>query len=95
MEHRSLKVVSNIAETINQPVYIVGGYVRDMILNRPSSDIDFVTIGNGIDLTRKVAAELKIDQVTVFKNFGTGMIKVNDLELQFVGARKESYRKNL
>jgi len=94
MEHRSLKVVSNIAETINQPVYIVGGYVRDMILNRPSSDLDFVTIGNGIDLTRKVAAELKIDQVTVFKNFGTGMIKVNDLELQFVGARKESYRKN-
>ncbi len=90
----SLKIVSSTAELLNQPVYIVGGYVRDMILNRPSSDIDFVTIGNGVELTKKVAFELKIDQVTIFKNFGTGMIKVKGLELQFVGARKESYRKN-
>ena len=94
LEHESLKVVSNTAESLSQPVYIVGGYVRDMILNRPSTDIDFVTIGNGVELTKKVASKLKINQVTVFKNFGTGMIKINNLELQFVGARKESYRKN-
>lgn len=94
LEHSSLRVVANVAKSLNQPSYIVGGYVRDMLLNRPSKDIDFVTIGNGIELTNKVANELKIDQVTVFKNFGTGMIKVKGLELQFVGARKESYRTN-
>ena len=74
------------------PVFIVGGYVRDLILNRPNKDIDFVTIGGGIALAEQVAKELGGVQVTVFQNFGTASIKFEDYELEFVGARKESYR---
>src|SRR5690606_36432888 len=73
--------------------YVVGGYVRDIILKRTSKDIDFVCVGSGIDLARAVAKQLGRDaNVTVFKNFGTAQIRIQDLELEFVGARKESYR---
>jgi len=72
-------------------VFVIGGFVRDLILDRPSKDIDIVTEGKGIDLARDVSKELGIRKVNVFKNFGTAMFNCGDLEVEFVGARKESY----
>ena len=75
--------------------YVIGGYVRDLYLGRPSKDIDIVTIGSGIKLANAVAANLKPSpRVNVFKNFGTAMLKYRDMEIEFVGARKESYQRN-
>src|SRR5204863_7804166 len=73
--------------------FVVGGYVRDIFLKRDSKDIDIVVVGSGIDLARHVASKMG-DEVNVsyFKNFGTAMIKHAGLEVEFVGARKESYR---
>lgn len=87
------KIISDVAAENKQTVYAVGGYVRDLLMNRnASTDIDFVTEQNGIFLAEKVAAAIhpKI-KVSVFKTYGTAMFKHNDLELEFVGARKESY----
>ncbi|WP_316787186.1 CCA tRNA nucleotidyltransferase [Pedobacter frigiditerrae] len=85
------KVLANIAEQTKTEAYVIGGFVRDLFLNRPSKDIDVVILGNGIDFAEKVGQQLKT-KVAVFKNFGTAMLKYNDLEIEFVGARKESYR---
>jgi len=85
--------VSLCAEELGLETYVVGGYVRDLILKRPSKDIDFVCLGSGIDLAKKVAATYGVHvPVSIFKNFGTAMIKLDDWEVEFVGARKESYR---
>ena len=86
------KTISKIADQIGQPVFVIGGFVRDHILKRETKDIDIVTLGSGIDLANKVSKELYSSPVKIFKNFGTAMILVNDIEIQFVGARKESYR---
>lgn len=76
---------------MNVEGYIVGGYVRDLLMKRPNKDIDFVCVGNGIDWAERVGK--KLDQpVTVFKNFGTAMVRYGDFQLEFVGARKESYQ---
>ncbi len=89
-------VISAAGEAVDQDVYVVGGYVRDFYLKRTKDadelDIDFVTIGSGIELAQKVAEKLGTDNLSVFKQFGTAHIKYNDLDLEFVGARKESYR---
>lgn len=74
------------------PTYLVGGFVRDLILNRPNKDIDFVCVGSGIELATQVAAVLELPPPVVFRNFGTAMLKAGEYELEFVGARKESYR---
>jgi len=75
------------------PAYVVGGYVRDRLLARASKDIDIVCVGSGIDLAQQVAGELHpVPRITIFQRFGTAMIKHRDIELEFVGARKESYR---
>ncbi len=75
--------------------YVIGGYVRDIYLKRPSKDIDIVTVGDGIELATRVSQQLKNKpRVNVFKNFGTAMLKYKDLEVEFVGARKESYTHN-
>jgi poly(A) polymerase len=76
------------------PTYVVGGFVRDLILNRSNKDIDFVCVGSGIKLAQQVAKDMGDVAVTIFKNFGTAMIKVGERELEFVGARKESYRED-
>ena len=88
------KTISSVAGQIDQKAFVIGGYVRDQILNRTTKDIDIVTVGSGIELAKKTAKVLNSSTVKVFKNFGTAMINVGDLEVQFVGARKESYRKD-
>ena len=95
LKHHIFKTVSEIADQLNQETYVIGGFVRDIILNRPSQDIDIVTIGSGIRLSELVARKLGPSiQVSVFKNFGTAMLKYQSLEVEFVGARKESYNEN-
>lgn len=88
------KSVASAAARLGVPAFVVGGYVRDLILQRPNKDLDFVCLGSGIRLAESVAKDLGQVQVTVFKNFGTAMIKLGDRELEFVGARKESYRED-
>lgn len=91
-------VISDAGQAVGQEVYVVGGYVRDFYLNRSKDaeeqDIDFVTIGSGIDLAETVAEKLGSDNLSVFKQFGTAHIKHENMDLEFVGARKESYRKD-
>jgi poly(A) polymerase len=87
------RTVGRIADELGQDAFVVGGYVRDLILKRPSKDIDFVCLGSGISLAQKVSESFdKHVTLSVFKNFGTAMIKLEDFEIEFVGARKESYR---
>lgn len=88
------KIVSQAADELSYETYVIGGYVRDLLLNsNEPKDIDFVCVGSGIELAQKVKSILDTEsKVQVFKNFGTAMLKHNDLELEFVGARKESYR---
>ena len=95
LTHPIIKIIGAIADEANIETYLVGGFVRDLILQRPCKDIDLVCIGNGIDLATKVANHFGNKYaLAVFKNFGTAMIKLDDVELEFVGARKESYRSN-
>ncbi|MDB5021786.1 MAG: tRNA nucleotidyltransferase [Pedobacter sp.] len=92
--HLGHPVFSLLAETAQNnaiEAYVIGGFVRDILLHRPSKDIDIVVLGNGIEFAELLGAKLKT-KVNVFKNFGTAMLRYNDLELEFVGARKESYR---
>src|ERR1700744_5505764 len=91
LQHPLFSIISNAAAEQNVHAYVIGGFVRDLLLNRPSKDIDIVVIGNGIDFAEKVAQKLKV-KLSVFKNFGTAMLKYKDIEVEFVGARKESYR---
>jgi poly(A) polymerase len=93
LTHPIFKVLASIADMSKTEAYVIGGFVRDLFLNRPSKDIDIVVIGNGIDFAEKVGEKLGT-KVAVFKNFGTAMLKYKDLEVEFVGARKESYRAN-
>ncbi|MFD0763841.1 CCA tRNA nucleotidyltransferase [Mucilaginibacter lutimaris] len=91
LQHPVFSVISKLAAEQNVQAYAIGGYVRDIFLNRPSKDIDIVILGNGIDFAEAVAAKLNV-KVSVFKNFGTAMLRYQDVEVEFVGARKESYR---
>ena len=95
LQHPIFKVISDVATEMNQETYVIGGFVRDIILKRPSVDIDVVTIGNGIALAKKVAERIHPKlKVSVFKNFGTAMFTNKGLEIEFVGARKESYQRD-
>lgn len=92
-QQKILEIISGIASQHHTECYVVGGFVRDAILHRPSKDIDILVVGSGIELAEKVADRLHC-QVHVFKNFGTAQIKSGSLEIEFVGARKESYNRN-
>ncbi len=94
LENPIFSIVSQVSEEQNLPAYVIGGFVRDSILKRPSKDIDIVVQGSGIRLAELVAEKAGIKNVTVFKNFGTAMLRYGDMEVEFVGARKESYRTN-
>ncbi len=104
MTHNNLKehltdpifqVIGKTADDLGLEVYVVGGYVRDLFLDRHSADLDFVTVGSGIELARAVSERLgKKGKLTVYANYGTAQIKHKGLELEFVGARKESYTRN-
>lgn len=87
------KIISEVAHRNSQTVYIVGGYVRDLLMKRQvATDIDFVTEQNGIELAQAVASEINPNlKVSIFRTYGTAMFKHNQLDLEFVGARKESY----
>ena len=83
--------VASIAEQLSTPAYVVGGYVRDWFLGRPLNDIDIVVVGSGIEVADRLGCELGVN-VSVFKNFGTAMLRQGGTEIEFVGARRESYR---
>lgn len=89
-------VISEAARDLNVESYVIGGFVRDFILERGTpKDIDVVAVGSGIELAQSVAARLPgKPKVSVFKNYGTAMLKTDDLEVEFVGARRESYRED-
>lgn len=89
-----LRRIGEIADSMGREVYVVGGYVRDIFLQRPVNDIDFVTVGSGISLAKEVSEALgRGDHLTVYANYGTAQIKYRNLELEFVGARRESYHR--
>lgn len=91
LQYPIFKKLSELANTNGTEIYVIGGYVRDIFLNRPSKDIDILVIGNGIKFAEE-AGKILQTKVSVFKNFGTAMLRYDDLEIEFVGARKESYR---
>lgn len=91
LQHPVFQIISTVASSQNVRAFVIGGYVRDLFLKRASADIDIVVLGNGIDFAEEVAQKLKV-KVAVFKNFGTASLKYKNLDLEFVGARKESYR---
>lgn len=87
--------IGESADSIGRPCYAVGGCVRDLFLDRPSKDIDFVTVGSGIELAEIVAKSMgRGAHLSVFRSFGTAQVKHRDIELEFVGARRESYDRN-
>lgn len=88
-----MRTVSEVADELDLECYVVGGYVRDIFLERPSDDIDCVVVGSGISMARAVAKRLgRKAHLSVFKNFGTAQVKYGKQELEFVGARRESYQ---
>jgi poly(A) polymerase len=95
LQDKIFSLISEAADELQQECYVIGGYVRDIFLKRLSKDIDVVVVGSGIELAQRVADKLgKYAKLTVFKNFGTAQVKLNDLEIEFVGARRESYQRD-
>lgn len=95
LTHPIFDITAEVCEKENVQAFVIGGFVRDLFLKRPCKDIDIVVMGDGIAVAKKVASKTKRDtNVTVFKNFGTAMFQFEDYQVEFVGARKESYREN-
>jgi len=94
-ERKIFELIQETAKELGYPAYIVGGYVRDRLISRPSKDIDVVCVGDGIKLAEGLAYKMRpIPRVVVYSRFGTAMLKHKDIEIEFVGARKESYTHN-
>ncbi len=94
IESKLLHLIGEEADRLGLECYVIGGWVRDLFLHRESKDIDVVTVGSGIDLARAVAKRLKGSHLSVFKTYGTAQVKRGDVEVEFVGARKESYTRD-
>jgi poly(A) polymerase len=95
LKDKIFQIISEAADEQQEECYVIGGFVRDIFLKRPSKDIDVVIVGSGIELAKRVAEKLgKKASLSVFKNFGTAQVKLGDLEVEFVGARKESYKRD-
>lgn len=94
LKHPVFRAVGEEADRNGQQAFAIGGFVRDLILGRPSKDIDIVVEGSGISLARSVGKQLDVGKVAVFKNFGTAMFRHGGWEVEFVGARKESYQRD-
>lgn len=93
LKHKIFHIIGEVGDELGQETYVIGGFVRDIFLDRPSKDIDIVVLGNGIELARKTAIKLGHNvRVSVFKSFGTAQLVCKGVEVEFVGARKESYR---
>lgn len=88
------QIISDQAAQANVKAFAIGGFVRDLLLERPSKDIDIVVEGKGIELAKAVAKQIGNPKVAIFKTYGTAMFNYKGLEIEFVGARKESYQKN-
>lgn len=88
------ETISKVSRDNQLSSFVIGGFVRDIILKRPSKDVDIVVLGGGLVLAEKVAEALDVKKVAFYKNFGTAAFKFNDIEVEFVGARKESYSRN-
>jgi len=91
LKHPVFKVVAQLIKEQQLEAYVIGGWVRDLILERPSKDIDIVVVGNGLELANASAKILRVKKVTLFKTYGTAQFRYKDLDVEFVGARKESY----
>lgn len=94
LKHPVFKVASQIAGEQNLPCFVIGGYVRDLLLERESKDIDIVVVGNGLEMAKACGEKLRVKKVNFFKNFGTAQFMYKDLDVEFVGARKESYQRD-
>jgi poly(A) polymerase len=95
LQHPVFEITAQAALEMGKPAFVIGGFVRDLIMQRPCTDIDIVVAGNGIDLANRVAEKIREGcQVTVFKNFGTAMLHFRQYQVEFVGARKESYNRD-
>ena len=95
LKNKIFSILSEVGSANDIKLYVIGGFVRDCFLERPSKDIDIVVAGSGIELARLVAMAIGgRTKVTVFENFGTAMLRDDDWEVEFVGARKESYRRD-
>ena len=94
LKHPVFKVASEIATSNALEAYVIGGFVRDCFLERPCKDIDIVVVGDGPEFAQKVAEKLKVKKISIFKNFGTAHFRYKDIDVEFVGARKESYDRN-
>ena len=90
LKHPIFKHITRVVDSMGVEAYAVGGYVRDYYLRRPSSDIDVVVVGSGVEVAERLAKELNA-KVSIFKTYGTAMLRWRDTEVEFVGARRESY----
>ena len=93
LDHKIFQIVSQTAAEQGVRAFVIGGYVRDCFLGRPSKDIDIVVEGSGIAIAEAVAEKVRTN-VSVFRNFGTAMLRYKGIEVEFVGARKESYNRD-
>lgn len=95
LENPIFKLIGSTADRLQLRAYVVGGFVRDLLLQRENKDIDIVVVGNGVEFAQAVAKDFDNDcSLSVFRNFGTAQIKFDDWIIEFIGARKESYRRD-
>jgi len=94
IESELFRTISKVGKENGKSSFVIGGFVRDLILKRSSKDVDIVVLGSGLEFAEKVAEALGVKKVAYFKNFGTAAFMFNDIEVEFVGARKESYNRD-